>query len=108
MGSLFGLFVHLFLQIMVDWGMVIPAELFQVKYASETRVFLSEFFDRITIVTFKKLVFDGIQQEVVLLLCEKSVEEAKGIRVLQLNDLKDLEAVDFKKVSKSEVQKNST
>jgi len=30
-------------------AMVIPAELFQVKYAAETRVFLSKFFSRITI-----------------------------------------------------------
>jgi adenine-specific DNA-methyltransferase len=47
-------------------AMVIPAELFQVKYAEETRVFPSNYFDRITILTFKKLVFDNIQQEVVL------------------------------------------
>ena len=44
-------------------GMVVPAELFQVKYASQTRIFLSNFFSRITIITFKKLVFDDIQQE---------------------------------------------
>lgn len=71
-------------------GMVIPAELFQVKYAAECRVFLSEFFDRITIVTFNKLVFSGIQQEVVLLLCEKQVQENQGVRVVELNSLPDL------------------
>lgn len=85
-------------------GMVIPAELFQVNYASETRIFLSKYFERITIITFKKLVFDGIQQEVILLLCEKKVTKTKGIRVLQLNDLEDLSTVDFDEVSKSEVQ----
>lgn len=85
-------------------GMVIPAELFQVKYAAETRVFLSDYFQRITIVTFKKLVFDGIQQEVVLLLCEKKVDEAEGIRVLELDHLDDLSAVDFGHVTKSQVK----
>lgn len=85
-------------------GMVIPAELFQVKYAGETRVFLSNFFERITIVTFKKLVFDGIQQEVVLLLCEKKVSEAKGIRTVEIEHLKDLENINFEKVSKSDIK----
>lgn len=76
-------------------GMVIPAELFQVKYAAETRVFLSNFFSRITIVTFKKLVFDDIQQEIVLLLCEKDVTSNKGIRVVELNTLSELESIDI-------------
>jgi adenine-specific DNA-methyltransferase len=84
-------------------GMVIPAELFQVKYAEQTRIFLSKFFERITIVTFKKLVFDGIQQEVVLMLCEKSVTQAPGIRVLQLDDLDQLSDIDFNEVSETEV-----
>lgn len=84
-------------------GMVIPAELFQVKYAEQTRVFLSNFFERITIVTFKKLVFDGIQQEVVLILCEKSVPNAQGIRVLQLDDLAQLTDIDFNAVTETEV-----
>ncbi len=84
-------------------GMVIPAELFQVKYAEQTRVFLSNYFERITIVTFKKLVFDGIQQEVVLLLCEKTVPNAQGIRVLQLADLYELDDIDFDAVAETEV-----
>lgn len=84
-------------------GMVIPAELFQVKYAEETRVFLSNFFERITIVTFKKLVFDGIQQEVVIMLCEKTVPNAQGIRVLQLDGLDQLSEIDFDAVAETEV-----
>lgn len=84
-------------------GMVIPAELFQVKYAEQTRVFLSNFFERITIVTFKKLVFDGIQQEVVIMLCEKTVPNAQGIRVLQLDGLGQLSNIDFDAVAETEV-----
>lgn len=72
-----------------DYGrlaMVIPAELFQVNYAAETRQFLSDFYAQITIVTFKRLVFAGIQQEVVLLLCEKSQQPHHEIRTIELED----------------------
>lgn len=85
-------------------AMVIPAELFQVKYAAETRVFLSKFFTRITIVTFKKLVFADIQQEIVILLCEKDITSNKGIRVIEMNSLKDLETVNIDTVQKADVK----
>lgn len=49
-------------------GFVIPAELLQVKYSEDLRNFLMRHLNRITIVTFRSLVFDGIEQEVVLLL----------------------------------------
>ncbi len=71
-------------------GMIIPAELFQVDYASETRNFLSEYFDRLTIITFRELVFDDAQQEVVLLLGEKHVSDKQGIRTVELNSKEDL------------------
>jgi len=85
-------------------AMVIPTELFQVKYAAETRVFLSNFFSRITIVTFKKLVFADIQQEIVLMLCEKDVTTNKGIRVLELNNLSELNSIEIDKIHKAEVK----
>ncbi|HEY5463233.1 MAG TPA: N-6 DNA methylase [Hanamia sp.] len=85
-------------------GMVIPAELFQVKYAAETRVFLSNFFSRITIVTFKKLVFTDIQQEVILLLCEKDVYANPGIRVVELSSLQDLKNLNVSVIQKSAVK----
>jgi len=85
-------------------AMVIPAELFQVKYAAETRVFLSEFFERITIITFKKLVFKNIQQEVVLLLCEKKVDHGKGIRVIECKNLDNLKSINFAVINGSDVK----
>lgn len=85
-------------------AMVIPAELFQVKYAAETRIFLSQFFERITIVAFKKLVFERIQQEVVLLLCEKRVSHGKGIRVIECENLEDLNKIDFVAINGSNVK----
>ena len=85
-------------------AMVIPAELFQVKYAAETRVFLSKFFERITIITFKKLVFANIQQEVVLLLCEKKVQHGKGVRVIEYENLDELKSINFKAINGSHVK----
>ncbi len=70
-------------------GMVIPAELFQVDYSAEARNYLSTHFDKLTLVTFKKLVFDNIQQEVVLLLGEKRSSD-KGIRIVELDGLDEL------------------
>ncbi len=70
-------------------GMVIPAELFQVNYAAETRQFLSTFFDELTFVTFKQLIFDDIQQEVVLLLGERGCAK-QGMKVVELEGLADL------------------
>lgn len=86
-------------------AMVIPAELFQVKYAAETRIFLSSFFERITIVTFKKLVFKEIQQEIVLLLCEKSVTSHPGIRVVELESLDGLDTLKVASIQKKDVKR---
>lgn len=71
-------------------GMVIPAELFQVDYAAETRMYLSQKFERLIIITFNKLLFDGTQQEVVLLLGEKQSTK-KGIEVVEIESALDLQ-----------------
>lgn len=71
-------------------AMVIPAELLQVNYAAELRRFLSEHYCYITLITFKKLVFDGIQQEIVLLLGERNGREHTGIRTVELDGIDDL------------------
>ena len=44
-------------------GLVLPAELLQVGYAAQLRDFLLSRFAEITLVTFERLVFDGILQE---------------------------------------------
>jgi len=73
-------------------AMVVPAELLQVNYAAELRRFLSEYYSYLSLVTFKKLVFNGIQQEVVLVLGERNGRSQTGIRVIQLGGMGDLEA----------------
>jgi adenine-specific DNA methylase len=71
-------------------AMVIPAELLQVNYAAELRGLLGTVFRRITIITFKKLVFSGILQEVVLLCGERDTTGPAGINVVELTDLREL------------------
>src|SRR5205085_983792 len=71
-------------------AMVIPAELLQVNYAAELRYFLSRHYSYITLITFKKLVFDGIQQEIVLLLGERNGNGHTGIRTIELEGIYDL------------------
>ena len=86
-------------------AMVIPSELFQVKYAAEARKYLSDLFENITIISFKKLVFKGIQQEIVLLLCNKVASRSKkGIQCIELNDLNDLTTLQDGKLNKTEVK----
>jgi adenine-specific DNA-methyltransferase len=75
-------------------AMVIPAELLQVSYAAELRRFLSDAYNHLTLITFKKLIFEGIQQEVVLLLGERNGSKSTGIRTIELEDAHDLHAYD--------------
>lgn len=79
-------------------AMVIPAELLQVNYAAELRRFLSNYYKQITLLTFQRLVFEGIQQEIVLLLADRSGNGVSGIRTIELNgiaNLADYEHTDF-------------
>lgn len=65
---------------------VIPAEILQVAYAEDLRLFLSEQLTKITLITFEQLVFPDIEQEVVVFIGEKGDVE-KGIRIIEINDL---------------------
>jgi adenine-specific DNA methylase len=76
-------------------GFVLPAEILQVSYAQTLREFLSHFYNKITIVSFEKLVFSDIQQEVVLLLCEKNKTDSHLIEHIELRDAEELDKVDI-------------
>jgi adenine-specific DNA-methyltransferase len=82
-------------------GLVLPAELFQVNYAAAIRRFLSESYSKIIVITFKKLVFEGIQQEVVLLLGEKNGSKSHGINIIEIEDMGSLDdsVLEQKKIS---------
>ena len=73
---------------------VIPAEILQVAYAEDLRLFLSEHLAKITLITFEQLVFPDIEQEVVIFIGEKGSVE-KGIRIIEMNDLSDIEKLDL-------------
>lgn len=73
---------------------VIPAEILQVAYAEDLRLFLADHLSKITLVTFEELVFPDIEQEIVVFIGEKGDEE-KGIKIVELNNLQDLEHFDF-------------
>jgi adenine-specific DNA methylase len=68
--------------------------LLQVSYAQQLREFLAHFYNKINIISFEKLVFPDIQQEVVLLLCEKNSDTTHLIEHLELKDASDLEKLD--------------
>lgn len=70
-------------------GLVIPAELMQVGYASELRQYLIDSCRAVTVVCFQRLVFPGILQEVVLLLAEKGSGPAR-IQVVEVRDAESL------------------
>ena len=86
-------------------AMVVPAELLQVNYAAELRLFLSNYFQKITLVTFRQLVFEGIQQEVVLLLAELNDGLSKGISTIELDNANDLtQLIDIHDIETSAVK----
>jgi len=74
---------------------LLPAEILQVSFAKELRNFLSAFYNKINIISFKKLVFPDIQQEVVLLLCEKDGSNKHLIEHLEVHDIKGLQQLDI-------------
>jgi adenine-specific DNA-methyltransferase len=85
-------------------GMVIPAELMQVNYAAELRKFLIDQYSKITLITFKKLVFEGIQQEVVLFLGERNGYDHTGIRTMELDGIDDLATYEHTHFSSDELK----
>ena len=84
-------------QMLSDHGQiafVIPAEILQVAYAEDLRLYLSENLTKITLLTFEQLVFPDIEQEVVVFIGEKGGEE-KGIRIIEMNDLNSFATFDI-------------
>lgn len=73
---------------------VIPAEILQVVYAEDLRLFLSNQLSKITLLTFEQLVFPDIEQEILVFIGEKG-EEEKGIRIIELNNLEDFKKIDL-------------
>lgn len=79
-------------------GFVLPAEILQVSYAQTLREFLAQFYNKINIVSFEQLVFPDVQQEVVLLLCEKNKFGTHLIEHLELKNADELKSLDVTKL----------
>jgi len=79
-------------------GFVLPAEILQVSYAKPLREFLSHFYNKINIISFSQLVFEKIQQEVVLLLCEKNLTLEHKIEHLEVDNAEALKSLNVKKL----------
>lgn len=75
-------------------GFVIPSELLMVKYAQQLRQYLAKNFNKINIISFENLVFEEIQQEVVLLLCEKNGTAEHLIEHIEVKDAGGLLTLD--------------
>lgn len=75
-------------------GFVLPAEILQVSFAQQLRNFIAHFYNKINIISFEKLVFPNIQQEVILLLCEKNETNEHKIEHIELRDSTALQTLD--------------
>ncbi|MCV7379086.1 SAM-dependent methyltransferase [Mycobacterium alsense] len=75
-------------------GLVLPAELLQVGYAAQLRDYLLSRFTDITLLTFERLVFDGVLQEVVL-FCGVTGPGPARIRTVHLEDAAALARTDL-------------
>lgn len=82
---------------------VLPAEILQVDYTKSIRELLKSNFDLISIYTFKELIFQGIEQDAIVILAEKQ-SETHGIRFLEYANLDSLAAE--KAIARNVVLKN--
>lgn len=73
-------------------GLVIPAELLQVKYAEQLRSYLMSELTEMTIITFEELIFKGVDQEVVVLLGRKRAvhEGTHQMKIMEFINVEDL------------------
>jgi adenine-specific DNA-methyltransferase len=82
-------------------AMVIPAELLQVSYAAQLRLFLVERFCHVEIISCNELIFENAEQEVVLLLASGARSDANircrvaAIDVGSISDLVRCDPVDL-------------
>ena len=71
-------------------ALVLPAELLQVSYAAQLREYLTRKYSQLTIVTFRQLVFSGIQQETVLLLGIRDDTSIARMSIVEMDGMDDL------------------
>ena len=72
-------------------ALVLPAELMQVNYAADLRRFLAQRFGVLHMILFRNLVFESVQQEVVLLLGERDDTKPATLWVDEVATAEDLQ-----------------
>lgn len=79
--------------------LVLPSELLQVKYTKELRHYILDNFEKIEIFTFNELIFEDIQQDVIVLIAAKHYSNKKehGISFYHVNKLEDLKVPHYAK-----------
>ena len=82
---------------------VIPAEILQVAYAEDLRLFLANNLSKITLITFEQLVFPDIEQEILVFIGEKGTKE-EGIRVIELSNLDDFNSLNLDNIEFQKIQ----
>ncbi|MBP9759131.1 N-6 DNA methylase [Candidatus Dojkabacteria bacterium] len=76
---------------------VIPCELLQIQHTEPIRNLLSEHFEKIEIFAFNEIIFEGLQQDTIAIICYKKAINTKkpGVSFYQVDKLEDLKEPDF-------------
>ena len=73
---------------------VLPSEFLQVQYATELQNLLKDNFSRIDIFTFTKIIFEGIEQDTILVVATRCSDE-KGLFFASINSLSQLDTDNY-------------
>lgn len=69
---------------------VLPSELLQVQYATELQNMLLDNFSRIDIFTFTKIIFEGLEQDTILVVATKKSDK-KGLYFASISSMSQLD-----------------
>ncbi|MCC9694378.1 hypothetical protein HK253_08165, partial [Streptococcus agalactiae] len=71
---------------------VLPTDLLQVSYAKQLREYFKTIFSELNIITFESLVFEGIQQDILLVMGRKKdlIGQEVRLRTIHVKNLQDL------------------
>lgn len=74
------------------FAFVLPTDLLQVSYAKQLREYFNNIFSELNIVTFENLVFDGIQQDILIVMGQKKefIGQEIRLRTIHVKNLQDL------------------
>jgi len=85
---------------------VLPAELLQVKYASEIRQLIINEFERVEVFTFGELLFDDCKGQDTLLLIAERKSRNKGVYYCNIKKAEDLESRNFQLVQNVNIKES--